>query len=254
MTTLHSLLVNTHVAIGAIALLLFWVPAFARKGSPLHVGAGRVYVVCMYAVAVTAFVASLMMIADPLGIRFPQGLPVGANAGRVAAGNRAGSLFLLMLSVLVTASVRHGTAALRERRHPGELARPLHRILVATLGVLAVISIGMGLWFGHLLLIIFGGIGLLAAIGMFRETQRRDMSPRELVVVHLNGLIGSGIGAYTAFFAFGGRSFLGEVLPGQWQVIPWILPTVIGVIAGSRISRRWLGQRGAGQRAPEPQR
>jgi len=63
--------------------------------------------------------------------------------------------------------------------------------------------------------------------------------------VHLNGMIGSGIGAYTAFFAFGGRSLLGELLPGQWQVIPWVLPTVIGVIAASRVSRRWLGRRGA---------
>jgi len=244
MTTLHGLFVNAHVAIASIALFLFWVPAFARKGSPLHVRAGRVYATCMYAVTVSAFVVSLMVIADPLGIRYPDGLPAGADAASVAAGNRAGSLFLLMLSVLVFASVRHGMAALRERARPGMLSRPLHRGLLAALGVLAVISIGLGLWFGHLLLILFGAIGLLAAIGMFLETRKQGMSHRELVVVHLNGMIASGIGAYTAFFAFGGRSFLGELLPGHWQAIPWVLPTVIGVIAGSRVSRRWLGQRG----------
>ncbi len=245
MTALHGLLVDAHIAIASISLLLFWVPAFARKGSPLHIGAGRVYAICMYAVTVSAFVISLMVIADPLGIRFPDGLPVGADAARIAAGNRAGSLFLLMLSVLVFTSVRHGMAALRERTRPGMLAQPQHRGLLVALAVLAVISIGLGLHFRHLLLIIFGGVGLFAAIGMFRETRKRGMSRRELVVVHLNGMIGSGIGAYTAFFAFGGRSFLGELLPGQWQVIPWVLPTVIGVIAGSRISRRWLAQRSA---------
>jgi hypothetical protein len=248
MTTLHGLLVNTHIVIGTIALLLFWVPAIARKGSPLHVGAGRVYAYCMYAVTASAFVASLMVIADPLGIRFPDGLPAGADAARAAAGNRAGSLFLLMLSVLVFASVRHGMAALRERTRPGTLSQSAHRALLAALAVLAVISIGLGLHFRYLLLIIFGVVGLLAAIGMLRETRKPGMSSRELVVVHLNGMIGSGIGAYTAFFAFGGRSFLGELLPGQWQVIPWVLPTVIGVIAGSRISRRWLARRGADQR------
>ena len=245
MTTLHGLFVDAHIAVASIALLLFWVPAFARKGSPLHVGAGRVYAVCMYIVTVSAFVVSLMVIADPLGIRYPDGLPAGADAARVAAGNRAGSLFLLMLSVLVFASVRHGMAALRERTRPGTLARPQHRGMLVALAALGLVSLGLGLQFGHLLLIIFGGVGVLAAIGMFRETRKPGMSHRELVVVHLNGMIGSGIGAYTAFFAFGGRSFLGEVLPGQWQVIPWILPTVIGVIAGSRISRRWVGRRGA---------
>jgi len=248
MTTLHGLLVNAHIVIATIALLLFWVPAIARKGSPLHVSAGRVYAYCMYAVTASAFVASLMVIADPLGIRFPDGLPAGADAARAAAGNRAGSLFLLMLSVLVFASVRHGMAALRERTRPGTLSQPAHRALLAALAVLAVISIGLGLHFRYLLLIIFGVVGLLAAIGMLRETRKPGMSSRELVVVHLNGMIGSGIGAYTAFFAFGGRSFLGELLPGQWQVIPWVLPTVIGVIAGSRISRRWLARRGADQR------
>lgn len=245
MTTLHGLFVDAHVAIASIALLLFWVPAFARKGSPLHIRAGRVYAICMYAVTVSAFVVSLMVITDPLGIRYPDGLPAGADAARVAAGNRGGSLFLLMLSVLVFASVRHGMAALRERTRPGTLSRPQHRGLLVALAVLGVISIGLGLRFGHLLLILFGGVGVLAAIGMFRETRKRGMSRRELVVVHLNGMIGSGIGAYTAFFAFGGRSFLGDLLPGQWQVIPWVLPTVIGVIAASRISRRWLAQRGA---------
>jgi hypothetical protein len=74
------------------------------------------------------------------------------------------------------------------------------------------------------------------------------MNPRELVVAHLNGLIGSGIGAYTAFFAFGGSRFLAELLPGQWQVIPWVLPTIIGVIAANRISRRWLGRAGGARR------
>lgn len=246
MATLHGILVNAHVAVGSIALLLFWVPAIARKGSSLHIGAGRIYAICMYVVAVSAFVASLMVIADPLGIRFPDGLPAGADAARAAAGNRAGSLFLLMLSVLVFTSVRHGMAALREQTQPGTLARPGHRGLLATLAVLAVMSIALGLHFRYLLLLIFGVVGVLAAVGMFRETRRPAMSRRELVVVHLNGMLGSGIGAYTAFFAFGGRSFLGELLPGQWQVIPWILPTVIGVIAGSRISRRWLGQRRTG--------
>ena len=55
----------------AVALVLFWVPVAARKGSPLHVRAGRYYSTVMYAVSATAFVASVMVLIDPIGIRRP---------------------------------------------------------------------------------------------------------------------------------------------------------------------------------------
>ncbi len=239
MTTIHSLLVNVHIAIGALALPLFWVPALARKGSSLHVRAGKFYAIAMYAVSITAFLASIIVLSDPLGIRRPGEIFDPEDAAALADRFRLSSLFLLMLSVLVFTSVRHGIAALRARTEPGALSRPLHRSLIAALALLALLVGFLGLANGLLLLIIFGGIGVSAAWTMFRESRRRDPDRRELLVAHLGGLIGSGIGAYTAFFAFGGARLLGDILTGQWQVIPWVLPAIVGTFAINRLSRRF---------------
>lgn len=237
MNTLHSFLVTSHIGVGALALLLFWVPAIARKGSPLHVGAGRIYVIAMYIVSVTAFVASIIVLADPLNIRRPGEVFDEIKANALAEQFRTFSLFLLMLSVLVFTSLRHGIAALHERRQPGTLIRPLHKGTILALGLLAVVVGGSGLVNQQLLLIIFGGIALVAAIGMWRDTRMTSPGRRDLVIAHFNGLIGSGIGAYTAFFAFGGSRFLGDLLQGQWQVVPWVMPAIIGTIVINRLRR-----------------
>lgn len=237
MVQLHTLLVYTHIAIGAIALVLFWAPVLARKGSATHVRPGRVYVVCMYAVVISAFAASLMVLADPLAIRAP-GLSFDAQEAAARAERyRMFSLFLLMLSVLVFASLRHGIAALRARRNPEVIRSPVHRTSLVALGIVAVAVLFLGVRAGHILLMIFGGIGTAAAIGMFRDTLRRNPTPRDYVMMHLDGLIGTGIGAYTAFFAFGGSRLFADILVGQWQVVAWVLPAIIGSIAIQRLKR-----------------
>lgn len=235
----HELLVTLHIAFGALALVLFWVPVASRKGSRLHVAAGRWYAAIMYAVCATAFVASIMVLAEPLAIRRPGQSFELEDAEALARLFRMFSLFLLMLSVLVFVSIRHGLAALRERRDPGQLSRVSQRSSIVLLALLAGVVAVIGAVNGQILLIVFGGIGLAGSLGMYRESRLKDPRPPQLVVAHLNGLIGSGIGAYTAFFAFGGSRLLGEILTGQWQVIPWILPSIIGTFAISRLARRY---------------
>lgn len=249
MHVLHDALVQLHIAFGAVALVLFWIPIAVRKGSRVHVAAGRWYAALMYAVCTTAFVASVMVLADPLAVRRPGEILAAGEAERLAGVFRMFSLFLLMLSVLVFVSIRHGLAALRERQRPGTLSRRSHRASIAALAILAAGVAVLGLSNGQILLIVFGGIGLAGSFGMYRETRLQNPRRSELVVAHLGGLIGSGIGAYTAFFAFGGSRLLGEILTGQWQVIPWILPSVLGTIAIARLTRRYDPDRRRGPAA-----
>ena len=161
------------------------------------------------------------------------------NPAELAERFRMFSLFLLMLSVLVYASLTHGLAALKERRNPGQWRSSSHVTMIAVLGLLGLAVAIIGLRYGQLLLIIFAAISVAGSIGMFRDVRRPKMTSGELTAAHLNGLIGSGIGAYTAFFAFGGSRFLAEWLPGQWQVIPWVLPSIIGTVAIAKISQRF---------------
>ncbi len=245
MTTLHHWLVVSHIVFGSIALSLFWIPALARKGSKLHVFVGRYYAWAMYAVVVSAFVASVLVLADPLGIRHPDRVFAPERAAELADRYRMFAWFLLMLSVLVFASVRHGLEALREKREPGRLKHPFHRFTILLLASLGIFVGFYGLANSQWLLLIFGLVSINGAFSLFRDSVIEKPTRNDLVKAHLNGLIGSGIGAHTAFFAFGGSRFLGEVLPGQWQLIPWVLPTVVGIIAIRRLERQWSAKRRA---------
>src|ERR1700688_23536 len=58
-----------HIAAGTIALIVFWIPGAASKGSRLHVKVGWVYAGCMSMVVLTAFSMSGLAFAAPLGVR-----------------------------------------------------------------------------------------------------------------------------------------------------------------------------------------
>ena len=60
--TAYSLLVTTHIAAGSIALLTFWTAAIARKGSPIHKGAGKAYLLSMLGILATALPMALIFI------------------------------------------------------------------------------------------------------------------------------------------------------------------------------------------------
>ena len=55
MLFIHSSLVTLHIIAGALALLLFWMPAIAKKGGRVHVLSGRAYAIAMYIVSVSGF-------------------------------------------------------------------------------------------------------------------------------------------------------------------------------------------------------
>jgi hypothetical protein len=69
MASLFQSLRWVHIAAGSIALILFWIPAIARKGGRTHIRAGWIYVVCMSIVVVTAFAMSGLAFTVPLAIR-----------------------------------------------------------------------------------------------------------------------------------------------------------------------------------------
>ena len=60
--TVYSLLALAHAGFGTIALLTFWTAGMARKGSPVHVLAGKGYLLAMVALLVLALPMSLMII------------------------------------------------------------------------------------------------------------------------------------------------------------------------------------------------
>lgn len=242
MIALHQTALYAHIAIGAIALIVFWIPMAARKGSPLHRKAGRYFLWGMTTVAISGVALSSMSLIDPIGTRFGDDVVEMERAFAVAANVREFSLFLLMLSVLVYASARHATLVLAARDDRSALRTPWHVSVMAATGVLGVATGLVGLSaLGESgrapLLLVFAVLGIANAARMLRYTFKAQIAPREWLLEHISFAVGCGVAAYTAFAAFGGRALLGELLPGQWQMLPWILPTVIGTTYARYASR-----------------
>ena len=72
-------------------------------------------------------------------------------------------------------------------------------------------------------------------------TKSRAMDKESRLKMHIQGTIISGIAAYTAFFAFGGSRLMIDVLHvhHQWMVVPWLLPTVLGLIYSGFMKRKY---------------
>lgn len=236
----HQSLLYAHIATGLVAIIAFWLPVAARKGSDWHIRAGRFYVWAMYAVTATAFSMCVLVLVNPVGIAAGGEYISAERAWSVRSNAQTFAAFLLMLSLLVLSALRHGLLALRLKSDANVLKRPMHRALIIALGVVSVLVGWVGVDQGRILLMVFAVLGINGAIRMFRETLRSEWTRGEMVFAHLNGLLGTGIGAYTAVFAFGGSRLLAELLPGQLQVIPWVTPAIVGTIAVARMKRHYV--------------
>ena len=202
-------LLGIHVAAGLAALVLFWVPALTRKGSPWHRRAGRWYTAAMAFITATGVVLAALFLAD---------------------GRRDSGMFLLFLGVITGTSLWNGWRVLRAKRDPAAYATHLH-VAIALLNVLggaALIAFGVAV--GRPLFYAFGPVGLIIGGGMLTVSLRRPTDPKYWLYQHFTGMIGSGIASHVAFLAFGGSRLFGWGQEGYGLVL-WLTPVVVGTVA-----------------------
>ena len=65
MNTIHDILRATHIGFGAVGLLVFWIPVFAKKGGRLHKRAGTIFKFCVYVVAISACISAAWAVLHP---------------------------------------------------------------------------------------------------------------------------------------------------------------------------------------------
>jgi hypothetical protein len=227
MYAIHQSLLAAHIFVGAVALASFWVPVFARKGSPWHVKAGMLYSRCMIAVAWTAIALCAVIAIDPLGSHGVGAVPP-ERAAEIVSQSRLFGAFLAFLGLTTLSGIRNGLRAVKARREPGW--RPTRGDVTLDLAVVAsgVAMLIMGLVYRNPLFI---GLSLTVLIIRLMRVRRATAQRFSWWSEHLSAMLGTGIGAYTAFFVFGGRRLFSAYLPGGWELLPWFLPTVIGVPA-----------------------
>ena len=247
MLALHQAALYLHIAVGSCALLLFWIPVFTRKGNLDHKRFGRYFARCMYLVSASGITMSSLDLAWPLAMHAPGMELAPAEAERFSREVREFGLFLLSLSVLVLASTRHGWLTILCREDRGALRRPLHVGLNGLLLAVGLVLLAVGYRSGMVLFIVFGILQTVSGFNNLRYIFRKVLRPREWWLQHLNGLIGSGIGAYTAFTVFGGRRLFETLFSSNFEnlsIFLWIAPGVIGGLSIAYLSRRYKKQFG----------
>ncbi len=204
-----------HVALGFISLGAFWAPVFTSKGGKAHRKAGLIYVYAMWGVVTTAALLSVNnFIIGQLNI----------------------ALFLGFLSILSANPLWHGISILNNKRIRSRSYQRIQTTLNLIQFLFGAFLLVYGAFFIsdgiRVLMLFFGFLGITSLSELRKQWKSRgDSQGLDWYREHYRGMITSGIAAYTAFFAFGGRQFFADILPGMWQVLPWILPTILGVTA-----------------------
>ena len=216
---ISNLLLKSHIILGFVSLLLFWIPMFARKGGKAHGTSGKWYVYTMSWVVLSA---ALLSIENAI-----QGLYEGA-------------VLLGYLTLITAHPLWYAIAILKNKRQVSDRYTKSKLFFDALVIICGALTLTYGFYLGgegaSILMIVFGFLGLTNIPDFVRDVRGRGKE-ESWIIVHLSGMLTSAIAAYTAFFAFGARTFF--TFSGYVAVIPWILPTIIGLIVIARYKRKY---------------
>jgi hypothetical protein len=214
-----------------MALVAFWIPAFAKKGGRVHVNAGWFYVICMAVVVATAFILSGLSFAWPLRVQgFSQTLSAD-EAARIIRNSRMFAFFLAYLASLTLAAGWQGVRVLQTRREPARFRTPFTLALNVAVVLAALGCLALGLLRRNGVFIVMSPIGFLVSGGNLAYLLRGPQTKMHWWYEHLGSMIGTGIAGYTAFLVFGARQVFPGLAHTQFYAVFWILPTLIGVPA-----------------------
>ncbi len=233
--TVYSLLALAHAGFGTLALLAFWTAGMARKGSRVHVVAGKAYLLAMVALLALALPMSLMIIA-----RGGPGVAIG--------------FFLLYLLVITTTSVWLSWRAIRDKRDWARYTGPVHRTLM-WLNLASGIGVALvGLFLAdrmQLVIVSFSLIGISTFISMRRFAAQPPTEPRWWMRQHLNAMLGNGVATHIAFLSIGLPKLLPWIAGPLFQNAAWLAPLGVAALAGVYLSRKYLGAPGRAKGLPQ---
>jgi uncharacterized membrane protein len=221
--TAYSIAVTLHIAAGSLALLLFWTAAVMRKGTALHRRVGQVYLLMMLGVIIS-------------------GMPLAHAV--LQRGSPVGALFLTFLLLLVSSGCWNAWRAIRHRNDRRAYFGALYWFFAATLALGGGGMIALGHAAGSALLMVFGSVGVVAAIGAVQSWRRAPTDPKWWLKEHYGAMIGNGVATHIAFIAVGLRNVNLGIDPQVQQQIAWFGPLLVAVFAAVWLNRRY-GRSGA---------
>jgi hypothetical protein len=91
--------------------------------------------------------------------------------------------------------------------------------------------VGLGIWYRQPILLALSPIGILGGVASLKYARLPTPSRMSWWYEHMGGMLGTGVAFHTAFLVFGARRLFGLSGEGLLAVLPWILPTAIGIPA-----------------------
>ncbi len=220
-----------HAAAGVVGLLVFWLPVVFRKGGVDHRRYGQIFAKAMYAAGFTGLLMATSWLVAPWTFRPSLASVAAEDLPARLQQLRLMGYFLAMLGLLLITNVRHGVLVLRARDDRALLRRPGHVALLLLLIATGAGALWLGFAYQRLLLQIFSVVVLGNGIGMLVYSFKARLTRMEWWTEHAGNLLGAGVAAHTAFLVFGANRFMSDWIPAGYQILPWILPSLIGVPA-----------------------
>ena len=228
MDTSYQSLLLAHGLSGLVALITFWIAGFAKKGSPLHVRAGKVYLLAMMGIVVTALPMSIII------------------AGR---GKYGVAVFLAYLVVITVSAMWLGRHAIRSKRDQGAF-RGRGYIAVAVLNLMASVATFIaGLQMSEVLLMGFSTVGMHNGTAMLIRRFRPLAMTRWWMKEHIAAMLGCGVATHIAFLAIGMNriiDMLGIDAPSWYGLIAWFGPLAVALGCGVWLTRKYVPKTNAG--------
>lgn len=218
-TQLLSGFATPHALAGTIALATFWTAGLSRKGSSLHKAAGKIYLLAMIGVVLTA---------------------VPLIVSQALAGRWVGATFLAYLVILVSHSCRIAWLAIRWKRDFAKFTGTGNRVSAALLGLSGAAVSVLGIVHGAWLLIIFGLIGPLGALAARRQIVDGPNGPKWWLKEHYGAMIGNGVATHIAFLQIGLMRMIPELGNTMIQHLAWFGPLALAFAAGFWLDRRYM--------------
>jgi len=259
---LHQILRWIHIFFGFVGLAVFWAPVFTKKGGPLHIRAGKIFVVCAYVVGISAVVSSGWAVLDPRSFARLSATLSAERIAEISSNVRFFFAFLGVLGLVLLSAVEGGIPVLQTRKTPHKLDSLRLRAVYLALGSASTALLGAGVWQvaqgGGNRYWVWAGIGALAlgdVRGAWKHMKNPLPTPMAWWYRHMECMLGAGIAFHTAFAVFGAGRLFGLQLEGGLAIVPWILPSLVGVPAiaiWTRHYKRKFGELGGPRGRPVP--
>ena len=219
---MYRSIVLVHVAFGVVALMTYWLAGLSRKGSPLHKGAGKVYLLSMIGIVATSLVLAGFALSREMYV-------IGT--------------FLAYLVVITSTSMGLGWLAIRRKRDQMAFRSVGYRVAGVFNVVSGLATFVFGVQQGEALLMGFSWVGIILGSQMLWRAWKPLDEQKWWLREHIGAMLGCGVATHIAFLGIGIKRVTETLgLQVDLGLAAWFAPLAVSAMAGVWLSRKYLSK------------